>query len=315
MDIPDIDYANFGMGADYAGFEMGPERLAALVRKKYSNNPFVNLNARDPLPKYYGRVSKITIEEKNDNDSQVIKIRDPGAFGTYDVIQYYFFFLYNDSWNQHLSDWDSTLEIFVKENKRRSYVLLHMHHVSWMMKFSGKPRELKTWIEDWQKVENKKIGWMTHYAVHPFVFIATGAHGGYATPGYSLHGTKVFSNRILTQSDNRQIGKICVYPDYEPVTQTAILKMLNNANIDTSQTKFISWEEPVILDRQPWLKYKGLWGTKSEYSGWSGGAGPSRKSCWRMDQRRFKRTLVEALYGKYMGSWPFKILRNWHGWL
>lgn len=315
MDIPDIDYSNFAMGIEYASSEIGPERLAALVRQKYSNNPFLNLNARDPLPKYHGRVSKITIEKGSDNDSRVIENRDPGAFGTYDVIQYYFFFLYNDSWNQHISDWDSTLEIFIKDNKKRIYAMLHMHHTRWMMKFSGQPKELKTWIDDWQKVENKKIGWMSHYALHPFVYIANGAHGGYATPGFSLHGTKLPGHKIITQDDCRQIGKICVYPDYEPVTQMAILNMLNRANIDTSQTKFISWEEPIILDKQLWLKYKGLWGAKSEYSGWGGATGPSRKSFWRMTQRRFKRALVEALYGEYVGNWPFKILRNWHGWI
>lgn len=315
MDITDIDYNNFGMGADYEGPELGPERLAALVRQKYSNNPFLNLNARDPMPKYHGRVAKISIRKGSDADSQFLEAHDPGVFGSYDVIQYYFFFLYNDSWNQHVSDWDSTLEIFVKENQSRLYTILHMHHTRWMMKFSGKPRELRKWIEDWQKVEDKKIGWMSHYAVHPFVFIANGAHGGYATPGYSLHGTKLPGHKIFTQGDNRQIGKICVYPDYEPVTQTAILNILNDADIDTSQTKFISWEKPVILDKQPWLKYKGLWGTKSEYSGWSGATGPSQKKFWRMDSRRFKRALVDAIHGKYMGNWPFKILRNWHGWL
>lgn len=315
MDLPDIDYTDFGMGTDFEGSEVGPDRLAALVREKYSNNPFLNLNARDPLPKYHGRLAKITIREGSDADSQFLEAHDQGVFGAYDVFQYYFFFLYNDSWNQHISDWDSTLEIFVKENQSRAYAILHMHHTRWMMKFSGQPRKLKTWIEDWQKDEDKKIGWMSHYAVHPFVFIANGAHGGYATPGFSLHGTKLPGHKILTQSDCRQIGKICIYPDYEPVTQSAILKMLMEANIDTSQTKFISWEEPVVLDEQPWLKYKGLWGAKSEYSGWSGATGPSRKSFWRMDQRRFKRALVEALHGQYKGSWPFKILRNWHGWL
>lgn len=315
MDIPEIDFNNFGMDADYEGLEIGPERLALAVRNKFSNNRLLYPNAREPLPKYHARTAKIRIEEKDDPDSKFIRDHDPEVFGNYDVIQYYFFYIYNDTWNQHVSDWDSTLEIFVKENMLRSFALLHMHHVIWMMEFSGRPRKLNRWIDYWKRVEGKRMGGMFHYAVHPFVFVALGGHGGYPTPGFSIHGAKFFKTKIIAQTDYRQIGKLCILPDYEPVTEDAILKILKDANIDTTNTKFLPWEEPVILDKQPWLKYKGLWGTKSEYSGWGGSTGPSLKKCWRMNQRRFKRAYVKSALGDYKGSWPFKILKNWHGWL
>jgi len=83
---------------------------------------------------------------------------------------------------------------------------------------------------------------------------------------------------VIGQTDYRQIGKLCLYPDYFPVTKEAILNILKEADINTNKTNFLPWEEPVILDKQPWLKYKGLWGTKSEYSGWSGATGPSSLS-------------------------------------
>jgi hypothetical protein len=315
MDIPESDYNNFAMNADYDGPEIGPERLAAFMRKKYSNNPFMNLNARDPYPKYHARVGELKLWKGDDADSDFLQAVDPGVWGTYSVVQYYFFYLYNDSWNQHLSDWDATLEMFIKDDNSRAYSILYMHHTSWMMKFTGKPRKLKNWMDEWKGVEDKKIGKMYQYGVHPFVFVAQGAHGGYSTPGTSLHGTKLPGHKIITQPDCRQIGKICIYPNYAPVTQNAIKKKLTEAHIDAGQTKFIAWEEPIVLENQSWLNYKGLWGTKSEYSGWSGATGPKQKSIWSLNQRRFKRSLVKALHGQYKGSWPFKILDNWHGWI
>jgi len=158
------------------------------------------------------------------------------------------------------------------------------------------------------------MGIVYQFALHPFVFIAKGAHGGYPTPGFSVHGLKPIIQKVIGQTDYRQIGKLCIFPDYPPVTKDAILKILREADIDTSQTNFLSWEEAVILEKQPWLKYKGLWGTKSEYSGWSGPTGPSRKGCWRMDQRRFKKAFKKAMDGDYSGEWILKIFKNWHGW-
>jgi len=315
MDIPEIDFNNFGLNSEYDGPKLGPEALSDHVRKKFSNNTFLYPNARPSLPKYHARVSKISITYRDDPDSRTLRTRERGAFGDYNVIQYYFYYIFNDSWNKHVSDWDSTMEMFIKEDNTRAYAILHMHHITWMVKFSGKSQKLKKWIADWKEVENKKhMGWSYQYGAHPFVFIVNGAHGGYPSPGFSIHGTKVFKAKVIGQTDYRQIGKLCIFPDYVPIKKEIILNILKEANIDTSKTKFLPWEEPVILDKQPWLKYKGVWGTKSEYKGWGGPTGPSRKHCWRMDQRRFKKALIKAISGDYFGDWPFKILKNWHGW-
>jgi len=316
MDIPEIDFSNFGMHSDYAGPKLGPEALAAHVRKKFGNNPFLDPDARVPSPKYFARISGITITyKKGEPFSEYYITHDPGVFGEYDVIQYYFFYIFNDSWNKHLSDWDSTLELFIKKNKRRAYAVHHMHHLRWMVKFSSKPMKLKSWIDRWQRVENtKQMGSVFHYALHPFVFMARGGHGGYPTPGYSIHGLKALKIRVIGQTDYRQIGKVCIFPDYPPVTREAIREILKEAEISPGKVKLLPWKEPILLDDQPWLKYKGLWGTKSEYSGWSGSTGPSRKKYWRMDQRRFKRAFMEAVEGDYSDGWVLKIFKNWHGW-
>jgi hypothetical protein len=315
MDIPEVDFSNFGINSNYAGPETGPKGVSAHMREKFSNNTFLYPKARPSLPKYHARVSEISITDKGDPDSSAIKSADSGIFGDYQVVQYFFFYLFNDAWNQHISDWDSTLEIFIKDDNSRAYAIFYMHYVSWAVNFSGKPQKLKPWIAGWKDVEAKKqMGWAFQYGVHPFVFVANGAHGGYPTPGFSVHGTKIFKTKILGQTDYRQIGKLCIFPDYEPVKKEIIVDILNTAGIEASKAKFLPWEEPLLLENQSWLKYKGLWGTKSEYEGWSGAPGPSQKSSWRMDQRRIKRALVKAIEGDYLGDWPSKILLNWQGW-
>ena len=315
MDIPEIDYNNFGLNSDYDGPEMGPDALSAYVREKYGNNPFADLNARDPFPRYHARVREISITDRNDRDSKSIKGLDNGIFGDYYVVQYYFFYIFNDSWNKHVSDWDSTLEVFIKKDNSRAYAIYHMHHVTWTVKFNSKPQKLSIWISDWKEVENKKeMGWNFQFSDHPFIFVAEGAHGGYPTPGFSIHGTRIFKAKVIGQTDYRQTDKLCIFPDYSPVNKNVIINILDDAGVDTSKTEFIPWVDPIILDKQPWLKYKGLWGTKSKYKGWGGSTGPSRKKCWRMDQRRFKKALIKAMKGDYSGNWPYKILKNWHGW-
>jgi hypothetical protein len=316
LDIPEVDFNNFGVNSNYAGTELGPRAVSAYLREKFSNNKFLYPNARPSLPKYHARVSEIRIIDKGDPNSGIMRSADAGIFGDYQVIQYYFFYLFNDAWNQHVSDWDSTLELFIKKDGSRAYAISYMHYISWMVSLSGKPQKLKPWIADWKETEvNKQMGWSFQYAMHPYVCVANGAHGGYPTPGFSVHGPDVFKLKILGQTDCRQIGKLCIFPKYEPVNENNLINTLKDAGLITNnKPKFIPWEEPILLENQPWLKYKGLWGTKSSYEGWSGATGPSQKACWRMDQRRFKRAFLKAIKGDYSGTWLLNIHVNWHGW-
>ena len=315
MDIPGVDFSNFGLDSDYTGPKIGPQGVSDHLREKFSNNKFLYPNARPSLPRYHARVSEVSLTDTGDPDSKEIRKAGSGVFGDYQVVQYFFFYLFNDAWNQHISDWDSTLELFIKDDNSRAYAIFYMHYVSWAVNFSGKPQKLGPWIKGWKDIEtNQQMGWAFQYGAHPFVFVANGAHGGYPTPGFSIHGTQIFKTKVLGQTDYRQIGKLCIFPDYEPVQKEIIVDILKTEGIATSKTRFLPWEEPIVLENQPWLKYKGLWGTKSEYEGWSGVTGPSQKSTWRMDQRRIKRALAKAIEGDYLGDWPQKILLNWHGW-
>jgi len=317
MDIPEVNFRDFGVKSEYAGPGLGPQRLSTHLRKAFGNSPVLDAVDRESRPQYHARVSKIRVTYRDDEPfSRHYAIRDPGVFGDYNVVQYYFFYVFNDSWNKHIGDWDSTFELFLKDDNSRAYAILHMHHLAWMVRFSGQPPgALTDWIADWRDVEGEgRMGRLYHYGGHPFIFVACGAHGGYPTPGFSVHGIKPLVAKVIAQTDVRQIGKLCIVPDYPPVTEDAILGILNDADVDTNGTTFLPWETPIHLDRQPWLRFKGLWGTESEYSGWSGPTGPACKSCWRMDQRRFKRAFANACEGEYSGGWILKILRNWHGW-
>ena len=324
MDIPELDYAGFGTRSSYQGVEVGPEGVGAHARSLLGNNPFSVRSARAAHLCYHARVVHLTVEHRPDEPfSRFFEDHDPGVFGAYTVIQYFFYYIFNDAWNKHIGDWDSTLELFIGEDNSRGYAILHMHHTTWMMRFGGRPLKLKSWIGQWQKSEARQDGKhktypelnpLFHFAQHPFIFIARGAHGGYPTPGFSIHGIKALKTRVIGQTDYRQIGGICIYPPTAPVSPDALLDILKEGEVDTSGTKFLSWEEPVHLQNQSWLKYKGLWGSKSEYSGWAGPTGPNCKKYWRMDQRFFKSALDCASEGDYRGNWVLKIFRNWHGW-
>jgi hypothetical protein len=235
------------------------------------------------------------------------------------VIQYYFFFVFNDAWNMHIGDWDSALELFLKEDGSRAYAIYHLHETSWVTKFEDRDWSLDGWIQDWRRADSsRRMG--TAYCVrgHPFLFIARGAHGGYPTPGFSLHGLGanllLKKLRVLAQTDVRQLGRHCVVPR-ETGLRDAICDALGAARLDSRSTRFRTWTQPEIIDDDTgWLRYEGRWGPPMPYEGWSGPTGPRRKHYWKVDQRRFKRALTRAHRGGYDGEGLVRIFRNVHRW-
>ena len=337
MDIPGVDFANFGQASRYQGPHQGPEALSHHFREKYGNNPFLIQNPRPSRITFHARVNQMRVRHDSRHKySDYIKDYYPEVFGDYQVIQYFFYYLYNDAWNQHIGDWDSTMELFIKDNESQGFAVMHMHEILWMVRFGG-IQKLPNWIKTWQSIEKKKekdkkdkedndtnkdqkgkkyekMGKLYYFDSHPFVFVAKGAHGGYPTPGYSVHGVKIPKIKIVGQTDYRQIGKTCLLPDDSEDTRKAILKKLDEGGIDTSKTRFFKWEEPVVLENQPWLSYKGAWGAKSDYQGWGGPTGPAQKDYWEMNERYFKNVFYGAVHGDYTGGILFKVLKNWHGW-
>lgn len=312
MDLPELDFNNFADDAAYSGTAMGPEALSHLACQKYGNNTFLDPGARWPVPRFYARALEFEVSNNFDPHNMWLEGVHPEIFGDYYVIQYYFFFIYNDAWNQHISDWDALLEIYTKKDHTDTYVIYHMHHKSWLVKLDDQFSDLNDWLADWRQVADNKMGTGFNIADHPFVFIARGAHGGYPTPGYTIHGGGALGKTLLAQTDHREIGKYCVFPAV--LNTTEIQTKLDQAGITTDTIQYVPWSEFIFLDKQPWLEYKGRWGPKSEYDGWGGPEGIKQKKFWRMNQRRFKNTFIDAALGLYTNGSIIKILRNWHGW-
>lgn len=98
------------------------------------------------------------------------------------VIQYFFFYLFNDFWNKHIGDWDSTIEILINNSTNEKYAIYSMHETNWFLKLGRSDNNIRRWInKDWA---NNKSKIKTVYTIgsHPFGFVAKGGHGVYPTP-------------------------------------------------------------------------------------------------------------------------------------
>jgi hypothetical protein len=318
MDIPGLDYENFGVHIPgYQGARIGPEAIADYLNRTYGNNPQTpgpagGGPARDAKPRFFARSRRLRILKENCTRDKTIARLRPDAFGNYDVIEYFFFYLFNESWNLHIGDWDSTLRLFLNSETGAAFMLFHAHHVVGIAEFNKSPRDLGSWLADWnQREHQKRLSPVFQVGSHPFVFVARGAHGAYATPGFSVHGAL----DVVAQTDFRQIGNLCLCPADEPQVRTGVRDALRQYR-DVSGLTSMNWEEPLLLDDQPWLKYKGQWGSRSRYSGWEGPKTP-RAACSAEVQDYLKSTLFNVLgNGEFYAGADlrvFRIFKSWHG--
>ena len=310
LKVKDLDLREFTIPESYQKSipELGPAAIAKLARLKYGYDyATYGIPADDPnLPKYYARVSEVELHQKRGEPfTEFYKNNDPGIFGKYTFIEYFFYFVYNDSWNQHQGDWDSMVEIYIKND--RKYMITHLHHTQWISELPDSSRDLNSWFEHWNSLKKDKLGQAYLMDGHPYVFVAQGAHAGYPTPGFTLHGFDVpgiiFRDDFLTNTDERQIGRLCILPD--DVNEETIRTNLRFANIDANRIQFGRWEPLELIDTQPWLKYKGKWGEDTKYLGWDGPQNPplSRPP----DRRNLHAALQKISYSS--GS----VLKSWHG--
>lgn len=207
----------------------------------------------------------------------------------------------------HQGDWDSMIEIYIK--KDRAYMITHLHHCKWVAKWPLAKPNLESWLLNWNKLKKKEIGDAYVLDNHPYVFVTQGAHAGYPTPGFTLHGLDIpgiiSRNDFLTNTDERQIGRLCILPedfDEEKVRQN--LRRSNIQNINANNVRFGRWKEPELIENQPWLKYKGKWGEDTKYLGWDGPQNPP------VSRSPNKQSLKEAIQGGYKSG---SVLMNWPG--
>lgn len=304
LKLPEIDMKNFMVPARYGIPGSGPEAVAELARKLYSNNPFSSTTVRHTLPKFYARIGRVSISPRMgvkmnqmawmDREQQMRKF-----FGNYTIIQYFFFYVFNDFWNKHVGDWDSTIQILIKEdNPNEKYAIYSMHETNWFVKLGQSNNNLRTWLKrDWNS--GQRVGTAYVLGSHPFGFVARGGHGVYPTPGYTSYGIQFpfrVMDSIALSTDERVIGYTGILPNDVDLDDIREPFEASKPPIDTSNLKILRWDSYEILKDQSWLKYKGLWGEDTNRKGWDGPEGPLRDR-WRLDSANIRRRLRESFDG------------------
>ena len=113
--VPDLDMDRFTVHGGFADIPgSGPGAVAKVARRQYANNPFVDGDREAELVYY----AELSCQELDFSEIDPPPIREHGILsrynGRYLVVQYYFFYIFNDSWNKHVGDWDSGIRIAVR---------------------------------------------------------------------------------------------------------------------------------------------------------------------------------------------------------
>lgn len=54
-------------------------------------------------------------------------------FGEYTFIEYFYYYVFNDAWNKHQGDWDSSVHLYIKPD--RTYMVTPMHGARWLSRW------------------------------------------------------------------------------------------------------------------------------------------------------------------------------------
>jgi len=233
--LPGVDMNGF----DTEQYGSGPDAVARLVYEM--SQGFFGKHGY----KVYWRRNREAIEIKTADPGspylQEMKEPDPSLIGTYDIIQFFPFYIFNDFWNKHVGDWDSTVEIINNKQKNRAFLRTSLHEASWLMQIplQVSNKSFDKWIKEWKENPNGRYGLEPVFTLrgHPFIFVACGSHAAYPTPGYTLWGPPTVD--LLTASDERQFGQICLIPQDGNAKKQDILNFLKGMglNIDSQRIK------------------------------------------------------------------------------
>jgi hypothetical protein len=288
----------------------GPTQLALAARKHYGSKLTDAIQRPLGAPgslRYYARVSDYAAQWLS---GQELRFKDMnnrmGIRGkTYQLIEYFFYYVYNDHWNQHQGDWDSAVHVFL-EGGAPQFILFHFHHASWVtstVELSG-GQELSDWIREWQghAPEMRRLAPAALWKGHPFVFITRGAHGAYPTPGVTLNGLNLPGGDFLASQDEREIGKGCIHP--KTVPQQELRGLLERSGVDAVAFEAVAWPAPELVAHQPWRKYRGRWGAPSQYRGFEGPQDPpiSKEPPRLVLEEALRRALASGYSGGVAGS-------------
>lgn len=317
LNMPMLNMNKFDIAEQYQlGMkEIGPSAVAKLARNKFGNNPILGFAQNPRVPMYYARVRNVTIKDRSAQGepfSKYMKNNVPKVFGNYVVLQYIFYYIFNDSWNKHESDWDSVVEIYINQDTGKKFMISHLHETYYVSEIVPSKWDIRTWIQLWNKPKRKTELKKAYVLInHPYIFVALGAHGGYPTPGFTVHGLdpeivgiRIY-DKVIISVDERQIGKTIIYPPNN--NRDLVRTNLANCGIDVNKTHFLEWKNFELLEDQEWLNYMGKWGEDTEFVGYDGPIGPKNK--WKVSEKDFKEKLSEG----YNGNAPHHTHQNWHG--
>ncbi|NKB86674.1 MAG: hypothetical protein GKS06_00435 [Acidobacteria bacterium] len=293
LKMRELEMGELHVGGDFPS-DWGPDALARHARTLYGRE--LTLGVPGPAtqdgPHYYARVSgNVSIRRGQPDDPHLDYPTLDGhpSDGNYIRVEYHYFFVYNDSWNQHQGDWDSTVVLYLRKSddgeiNGDGYLMVHMHHERWACVLPTSNGSICSWVGRWQRGFDRRLG--TAYVLdgHPYIFIARGAHGGYPTPGHTLFGfNPPIIGEVLFNADERRFGRVCIAPP--DLSSAAIRANVQSAGVDDAALRIGRWSEPTLITSAPdWFDFKGLWGQPSSIEGWSGpAAGRLRSGTSRRD--------------------------------
>ena len=297
-----LDLESFGMGtfsvdAQVRGiFDIrgqGPEALREAARKILAARyPSRGVRSKVPLPRYVPKIYAHVAAGVELGNRFV-------AAGVYDIVQYFFFFPYNDFFNQHEGDWDATIQVLVPRGSGDIYVTNSFHYEDWIMGYPNKLPDFQAWLALWPKTSSEIESYaerktplpVYRLKTHPMAFIVKGGHGAYPTPGFALFEGRVpkitigswtlGGDNVIAAADERVVGRVCLAPRWS-ISKEMIERFLVFSGIRPEGMEYVGYSKSAIevLGNQPWAGFRGLWGERVEKAGWSGPPGPRFVSRW-----------------------------------
>ncbi len=205
-----------------------------LLMKKENNDEHYNLQltgkAKDLLQDTNHWKTKITVYGR--------KVVDEYVGNT--VLQYWFFYIYNDWQNKHEGDWEM-IQINLDKNDKPKYIVYSIHH-------GGNRLE---WDDKMVSKDDKK-------PEHPLIYVTLGGHGCWNEPGDHrwYQGKHVCFLDCVDETGNGD----SLYPNIEPFTSKKDL---------IYELKDIS-----NLKENDWIYWNGYWGKQEMGLGKSGPPSP-----------------------------------------
>ena len=185
------------------------------------------------------------------------KIEKSPSFVKYRVLQYFFFYPYNNWLNHHEGDWEM-IQVILDENTKSPIKITYSWH------YGGS-------TFDWNDSRIEKVA-----ETHPVVYVASGSHASYWSKG-----DHKFS----------QFGIPCSFTDHADPVKTLVPSGSGIKSLDIQEDLRDLPQAFYVLsgniDQIPWTRWGGYWG-ETEIFSISGSSGPQGPYYQSVDKRYFK---------------------------